>query len=188
MKTRSPAERDLFRHNLFRIFITVIEILLIAAVVMVGIALYRDVCHAEEWDEHEEEYEIMFAICSPGDRVNIRKRPTSKSEAEGWLEPGDMVYLDGKKKNGYFHCVGMSNESGEGWVHKGYLVEDVPERMNCYATVVSKGKLAARKHVGGKRTRWLKPLASVKVYYWSEEWCVTNCGYVQTKYLELEGA
>ena len=42
-------------------------------------------------------------------------------------------------------------------------------------------------HLDGKRTRWLKPQASLKVYWWSDEWCVTNCGYVQTKYLELEG-
>lgn len=175
-------------HHRVRILITVVEIILIALVILAGISLYRDAGFAEEWDEHEQEFEIMFAICSPGDRVNIRKRPSTKSEAEGWLEPGDMVYLDGGRKGGFVHCVGLSNESGEGWVHKGYLVQDEPERMNRTATVVSRGKLAARKHVKGKRTRWLKPMASVKVYYWSEEWCVTNCGYVQTRFLELEGA
>ena len=85
------------------------------------------------------------------------------------------------------HCVGLTTEAGEGWVHKGYLVDEEPVYLNQNATIISRGRLAARKYVNGKRTRWLKPLATVKIYYWTSEWAVTNCGYIKSKYLELEG-
>lgn len=145
------------------------------------------VWHAFGFSEaYADEEKTAYVICAPGDRVNIRVTPSTKREPEGWLEAGDMVYLDGRKKNGFAHCVHMSNESGEGWVHAGYLVDDEPQCVNSTAVIVSKGRLAARKNVGGKRTRWLKPLATLTVYYWSDEWCVTNCGYVQSKFLDLE--
>ena len=125
-----------------------------------------------------------YVLCA--DYVNIRPFPNRKGEALGRFETGDVLHLDGKKKNGYLHCVGTNLEA-DGWIFSGYVVYDRPERIDRDATIVSKGRLAARKYVGGKRTRWLKPLATVRVYSWSDEWCVTNCGYVQTKYLELEG-
>lgn len=168
---------------------TLIEILLLAALitgVIYAVNAFLNQCaKAEEWDEHEEEYEIAYAICTKGDIVHIRPFPNTKHESCGWLDPGDIVYLDGKKKNGFLHCVGLNVESGEGWVHKGYLVKDEPIYVNKKATIVSKGKLRARKYVNGKRTRWLKPNATLIVYYWSDEWCSTNCGYVQSKYLQL---
>ena len=125
-----------------------------------------------------------YVLCA--DYVNIRQFPSRKSEALGRFETGDVVHLDGKKKNGYLHCIGTNLEA-DGWIFSGYVVNDKPERMDRDAVIVSKGRLAARKYVGGKRTRWLKPLATVHVFSWSDEWCVTNCGYVQTQYLELEG-
>ena len=56
---------------------------------------------AEEWDEHEEEFIIAYAICAKGDHVNVRQYPNTKQEPAGRLDPGDMVHLDGKKSNGY---------------------------------------------------------------------------------------
>lgn len=134
----------------------------------------------------EDEYEVAYAICVKDDIVNVRPFPSTKHEAISRLEPGDMVYLDGKRRNGYAHCVEMLNEAGEGWVYAGYLVKDEPELVDCDAVIVSKGRLAARKYVNGKRTKWLKPKATLHVYYRSDEWCSTNCGYVKTKYIELE--
>ena len=131
--------------------------------------------------------EAMYVICMPNDRVNIRLGPSRTSSSVGWLEAGDVVYYDGKTKNGYRHCTGLGVEAGEGWVHKGYLVDEPVEYINQEATIVSKSRLAARKYVNGKRTRWLKPGGVVKVYYWTNEWALTNCGYVQSAYLELNG-
>ena len=130
----------------------------------------------------EEETAYVFCV----DYVNVRQFPSKKGEEIGRFETGDVVHLDGKKRNGFLHCVDTGLES-DGWIHAGFIVYDEPEHVNQKATVVSKGRLAARKYIGGKRTRWLKPLSTVTVYYWSEDWAITNCGYVQSKHLELEG-
>jgi hypothetical protein len=175
--------------ELWKYIRTVLELLLIAAMIWAAVAFYNWIgsAHADELDENESELEIAYVICTKGDHVNIRPFPGKKHEPSGWLDPGDMVYLDGKEKDGYCHAVGLSNEEGKGWIHKGYLVFYPPEFVDRDATVVSNGRLAARKYVNGKRTRWLKPGSSVHVWYMSEEWCVTNRGYVQAKYLELDG-
>lgn len=163
-----------------RICKTVAEVVVLIAIVIAVIWFYQSVGFAERSDDTIEAY----VLCA--DYVNVRPFPNRNGEPIGRLESGDTVHLDGKKRNGYRHIVDTGLES-DGWVFAGYLVYDEPIRTNQSAVIVSKGRLAARKYVKGKRTRWLKPLASVKVYWWSDEWCVTNCGYVQTKYLELEG-
>lgn len=160
---------------------TLIEILVIAAVVWLAIALYTSLGFANA----EELYDEGYVLCT--DYVNVRRKPSTKSASIGTFECGEHLYLDGKKKNGFLHCVDLMLEENEGWIHSGFVVSDKPERVWQKATIVSKGRLAARKYVNGKRTRWLKPLASVTVYYWSDEWAVTDCGYVMTQYLELEG-
>lgn len=168
---------------------TLLEVLLIAAIITGFILLVSAVTNvgvAEEWDEHEEEFELAWVICMKNDVVNVRQGASRSSCEIGRLESGTMVYLDGKKKHGYVHAVGLNTEYGEGWIHSGYLVDEEPEYVNCTAVIISKGRLAARKYVDGKRTRWLKPGAELKVYYWTDSWSLTNCGYVKSEFLELE--
>lgn len=175
--------------ELWKYIRTAIELLLIAAFILAAIAFCNwigSAC-AEEWDEYKAECDIAYVICAKDGHVNVRPLPGKKQEPSGLLEPGRMIYLDGKQRNGYCHVVGLFSEDGEGWIYKGYLVSDPPEFVDRDATVISKGRLAARKYVNGKRTRWLQPGSTVHVWYMSEEWCVTNRGYVQTKYLELDG-
>ena len=151
----------------------------IIASILILIVLLPVYCFAAE--------EPMYVICMPNDRVNIRLGASRTSSSVGWCEAGDLVYYDGITKNGYRHCVGLGVEAGEGWIHKGYLVDEPVEYINKDATVVSKSRLAARKNINGKRTRWLKPGGVVRIYYWTNEWALTNCGYVQSAYLELNG-
>ena len=166
-----------------RVIITVAEIAAIAlilwAMVYVSENIVISTAHGDEF------YEIRYVICK--DYVNARSSPNKKQEPIGRLETGDIVHTDGVKKNGYLHCVDLDFEDCEGWVFAGYLTEYKPETLWQNATVVSKGRLAARNYIKGKRTKWLKPGASVKVYYWSDDWSLTNYGYVQTQYLELDG-
>lgn len=167
---------------------TLLELAALAAVIIGIILLFRAAGISEGLAEERDGYDnvtIGYVICD--DYVNVRPFPNKKGEPLGRYEPGTKVYLDGKKKNGYLHIIDTGLENCEGWINKGYIVYDEPIRVYGPAVIVSKGRLAARNCVNGRRTRWLKPLASLKVYYWSDEWCVTNCGYVQTKYLELEG-
>lgn len=158
----------------------IIGIILMLIILAATFAFWSDIADADELIE-------AYVICARGDYVNIRPFPNRKGEPIGRFETGDTVLLDGKQKNGFLHCVDLSLEAQEGWINKGYVVYDKPEPMNQNAVITCGGRLAARKCVNGKRTRWLKSGASVKVWYWSSDWCVTNCGYVMTKYLELEG-
>lgn len=145
------------------------------------------VCLVCVYGQAEDEYENAWAICKPGNHINIRSRPSKKGEEEGWLEPGDMIYLDGKRKNGYVHCVELTTEAGEGWVHEGYLVYNPVEFVDSDYVVSSKSRLAARKNVNGKRAKWIKKDSIVHVYYWSEEWSYTEYGYIKSQYLERQG-
>lgn len=158
-----------------RIVLKVIALILLVVLAFTVDYLLKPAVNAEE---------VAYVFCA--DYVNVRQFPSKKGEEIGRFETGDVVHLDGKKRNGFLHCVDTGLES-DGWIHAGFIVYDEPEHVNQKATVVSKGRLAARKYIGGKRTRWLKPLSTVTVYYWSEDWAITNCGYVQSKHLELEG-
>ena len=164
-----------------RTIIQLIGIVLLILAIISVVDFFMSTVRAEGDDG-----ETAYAICVMDDVVNIRATPKTKGEWIGYLNPGDMVRLDGKKQNGYAHCVDMNTESGEGWVFAGYLVGDCPYLVDCDAEIVSNGRLAARKYVNGKRTKWLKPNATLHVYYLSGEWCSTNCGYVQTKFLRME--
>ena len=158
-----------------RILKTLIEFVIIVVIVYLGVTLLANIGFAEESE--------AYVLCA--DYVNVRPFPNRKGEPIGRLEADDRVWLDGKKRNGYLHCVDMGLES-DGWVYAGFIVYDEPEKVSQNAVIVSRGRLAARKYVKGRRTRWLKSHATVFVYWWSDDWCVTNCGYVQSKYLELE--
>ena len=166
-----------------RIIKTIAEIVLIAIVIYVIVAVYTSLGFGEA--SAEEEYDTMYVLCS--DFVYARSTPNKKQEPLGRLEPGDEVLVDGRKKNGYYHCVDLNFEQETGWVYGGYLVYDKPEPVGKTATIVSYGRLAARKYVNGRRTRWLKSGAKLKVLYWTDSWSLTNCGYVQSQYLELDG-
>ena len=158
----------------------IVRFALVLIAVITVLFILHDAGIADRYDDVTEAYVLCV------DYVNVRPFANKKGDPVGRFEAGDRVYLDGRKKNGFLHCVDTGMES-DGWVYAGYIVYDEPIRVNQSALIVSKGRLAARKYVNGRRTRWLKPLASLTVYYWSDEWCVTNCGYVQTRYLELEG-
>lgn len=166
-----------------RIIKTIAEIVVIAIVVYVIVFLYTSLGLGDA--QAEDNYETMYVLCS--DFVYARSTPNKKQEPIGRLEPGDEVVVDGRNKNGYYHCVDLTFEQSEGWVYGGYLIYDKPEPVGQTATIVSYGRLAARKYVNGKRTRWLKSGAKLKVLYWTDSWSLTDCGYVQSKYLELDG-
>lgn len=162
-----------------KFLITLFEIALIALVVFGIIVTLNSISFAEDlWE--------VYVVCQPGDYVNVRAKPSRKSEAVGYADGGDSVLIDGAERNGYLRCYYIG-EMGVGWIHKGYVVYDKPERVSITAKVNSKGRVIARKYVGGKRRAWLKKNDEVKVYWLSDDWCVTNKGFVKTKYLEMEG-
>ena len=127
----------------------------------------------------------MFIFCNPKTPVIIRKTPRKGSEESGRLDFGDWVITDGVKKNGFLHVVGVT-ESGEGWIFAGYVIEDQPVRMEkARANIGATGRVMSYRWVNGKKNGWLQVCEEVKVYGWSEEWAVTDKGYIRTKYLEV---
>lgn len=130
----------------------------------------------------EDEY---YIICKPKVEINVRERPGKRSAVIGHLMCGDSVKTDGKEKDGYLHVIELTFEETDGWIYKGLLVEEPPLIWEVKSQVCSKGRVAARKYIGGKRNRWLKDGKGVTIYAISEEWCITNYGYVRTEYLSI---
>jgi len=125
-----------------------------------------------------------FILCNPGSYLNARIKPNKHGSLIGYLYCGDYVETDGQEKGGFAHCVNLTYETDEGWVHTGYFVEDEPKIETFKATVVASGRVSCRNRIGGERIRWAKPGAEVTVFAYTDEWCVTNKGYIQTKYLQ----
>lgn len=147
--------------------------------VIVAVLLLFGIAYADE---------TYYVICDPDSFVYIREFPKKNSREAGFLYYGDSVEVDGKKRNGYWHVVSVNTEMGDGWVKGLFLDDDEPMIMSTTSyLVVSRGRLAARNGVNGKRIAWLKPGTKIKVYGMSEEWAVTNRGYVKAEYLEVVG-
>ena len=165
-----------------KLIIAIIEIILIGAIVCGCVIGYRSLGLAEDQPVQ------AFVICQPGDYVNARISPSRKSQAVGYLETADDIWLDGEIKNGFAHCIDATFEVAECWVHTGYIVFDEPQWMNGQtAIVVSNGRLAARKNCTGSVRKWLHNGDEIQVFWLSEEWCVTNYGFVRTEYIDLAG-
>ena len=128
---------------------------------------------------------IYYIICNPQTVLNVRESPNKHDRMVGYFMCGDRVKIDGKERNGYYHCPDVKFEVNDGWIIKGHLVEDEPSIETVKATVVANGRVACRSKIGGERVRWLNPGAEVTVYVFSEKWCVTNKGYIQSEYLEV---
>ena len=125
----------------------------------------------------------FYVLCST--ECNVRLHAKWTAEVIGHKYCGDVVHADGKRKNGFVHVNGLGFEYMDGWIYAGALVEDPPVIYERKAEVVSKGRVAARQYIGGKRNKWLKNGREVFVYAISEVWSITDQGYVQTKYLSI---
>ena len=163
-----------------KLLVTLLEILLIAIVVFLAITLLNSISLAED-----DELFTAYIICQKDDYIHARMQPTKKSRSVGRFDGGDPVLTDGYVRNGFLRCYGF--ESGVAWVHTGYVVYDEPVKVDRSAYSISNGTLKARRYIGGKVINKLKNLDEVKVIWWSDEWCVTSKGFIQTQYLELDG-
>lgn len=167
------------------VLIRLLLIFLIIAVILgfLGPELGLNLSHGEEWNGMY--LETKYVLCQPNDYINIRAKASRKSKEEGYLMAGDAVEVSNRSRNGYAYSPSLHNELGEGWIFEGYLVNDQPINIGgCYYRINSNGRVAARKCIGGKRRCWLYNGDRVKVWYMTDEWCVTSKGFIMTKYLE----
>ena len=162
---------------------TLLEIAVIVAVVWTLIAAFSSIGAAE--------YVTCKAwvICHPGDYVNLRARADRHSQCVGRLDAGDFVELDGTTRNGFARVANLTVDTpNEVWIYTGYLVFDEPVWMNGKTAVVASNKqLAARRNCTGEVRKWLQNGTEVQVFWYSDEWCVTNRGFIMTQWLDLVG-
>ena len=131
-----------------------------------------------------EDYKV-FIFCNPATSVNVRKTAKKEAEIVGRLDFGDWVETDGKKRNGFLHIYGIG-EYGEGWIFAGYTVCDEPEKEEkAWASIGATGRVMTYRWVNGRKNGWVNVCDQVRVYALSEDWAVTDKGYIKTKYLEV---
>lgn len=124
-----------------------------------------------------------WAMCNPDSEVIIRERPNKKSFEVGAIECGGLMWTDWKEKNGWLHLVDLDNETGEGWIHEGYVVFEEPELINREMEVMDCKRVACRKYIDGKIIKWAKRRSTVFVYVMTSEWAVTDKGYIMSEFL-----
>jgi hypothetical protein len=128
---------------------------------------------------------LIFILCNPKTPVNVRTSPKKGHNEAGRLDFGDWAETDGEIRNGYIRIYGIG-EAGVGWVHAGYVVKDEPRKVEkAYGVISASGRVKSYRRIGGKGYKWLNIGDEVKVFALSEEWAVTNKGYIRTKYLEV---
>ena len=125
-----------------------------------------------------------YVICRPGSYVCVRNQPKKGGTEAGRFDCGDYVITDGIEKNGYLHILGAME--GDGWIYKGNIVPDQPVIERKQMRISSNWNVACRRCVKGKRNGYLQNGDTVTVYAMSEEWAVTNRGYIMTEFLEAD--
>lgn len=148
--------------------------------VMVCICLYS--C-AEDALTAVSPFTRVFVLCDPTSPLNVRLKPNLGGEKIGKAFSGDTLTTDGKVVNGYLHIVDCSYEFDEGWVCLGYISYTPVDVRQRSMTIDASGRVACRSAVDGKRRRWAKPGQSVTVYAMSDEWAVTDQGYIKASFL-----
>ena len=169
-----PAESRKKIHPVSIALRVILVAVIIAAVVILA-------CRAEDTTI------TCWALCQPGDHVNLRIDPKKDSESVGWLECGDSFQTDGDNRNGWIHVLDAGD--CDCWIYCGYVVTEQPEEINENYVVVARDKLACRRWVNGPQIesrKWLKNGTNVQVFYIAEGWAVTNLGYMQTEWLEVD--
>ena len=160
--------------------VALIEIVLLAAVIYAAISLIHSISFA---DSNAKAY----ILCKPADYVYARAKPDRNSDATGRFDPCDEIYLDGKTKNGFAH-IAYPSLDGDGWIYTGYIVFDEPKALHGQEAIVnSNAPLLVRKNIVGETVKRLTNGHELQVFYWSDEWAVTNYGFVSTEWIELVG-
>lgn len=162
-------------------FVVCIKLILILAIMILCFAFLHDIGLAES------DTTDVWVLCTSDSFVCVREAPRKSSFAFGGATCCTRLQTDGKIKNNFIHVVEVPAEESEGWISTQYIVYSEPIRIDQQATVVSNGRLAARKGIGGKVQYWINPMDTLTVFWWTPEWCLTNKGYVQTEFLELDG-
>ena len=126
----------------------------------------------------------VWVMCQPDSEVMIRQKPGKQARVIGAAGCGQKLHTDWKERDGWLHLIDLANETGEGWIHMGYVACVEPKAVNDWMTVAHCRRVAARKGIDGKRQAWVKSGKRVFVYMVADVWAVTDKGYIHLEYLE----
>lgn len=171
--------KDFFESETWAWIRTIIQVILIILGIIAASILFHEAAQAETVE--------CWVLCQPDSHVCVREKPSRSSEAFGWTPCGTRLETDGKQRNGFMHVYNVPAEETTGWISAKYVVYNEPKICNRTATVVSEGRLAVRKCADGKVVKWLQPGQQITIICYSNEWCLTEKGYVRTEYLRLDG-
>lgn len=125
--------------------------------------------------------ETVYVLCQPDSFVNVRQFPNKRSEVAGRVELGDQLETDGQRRNGFVHVFGTFES--DAWISAGFVTSDQVTVKRLETEIVSKGRVACRRSVKGARRKWAKNGQKVIIYAFSDGWCVTDQGFIQTRFL-----
>ena len=158
--------------GILKLVITLFFILLLL------VAIYNN-SNAEEVVETE----TVWVLCKPATGVNLRAKPKKSSREVGGVFCGDELTTDDIEKNGYLHIVNLAAEELEAWISLRYIVYSPPIEIEMEMQIKAKGKVKARKWVDGPHLRYVRNGDIVYVYWMTNEWAVTNRGYIKSEFL-----
>jgi hypothetical protein len=155
---------------------------ILAALIVAVVIIFA--CRAEDVTT------TCWALCQPGDHVNLRIDPKKDSASVGWLECGDSFQTDGESINGWLRVLDAGE--CECWIYSGYVIEEQPEKIGENYVCVARDRVACRRWVDGPQIRinghlsWLKNGSTVSVFYIAGDWAVTSRGYIRAEWLEVD--
>lgn len=154
---------------------TLLEIAVIAAVLIGIVSAVRGIAKADTITEE------VWVMCKPEGTVNLRATPGGR--VFGGCQSGAKMWTDNRTKNGFLHVLELAAEEDSGWISSRYIVFDEPREVMDGMMICSQGRVACREWIGGKVIRWVQDGELVTVYWISDEWAVTEFGYIRSVYL-----
>lgn len=130
--------------------------------------------------------ETCWVLCQPDSYVNIRETPKKTGIIAGLADCGMEFEATKHTKAGFQQVYNLSLETDTGWINKGYLVYSQPVEVNSKVNIYSNGRVACWRSIGGRRRCWVRSGDTVELYWVSEEWSVTNKGYIKTEFLGVD--
>ena len=124
--------------------------------------------------------DTVYVLCQPDSFVYVRQFPKRGAERAGYAELGDELETDGEKRNGFLRVYGFE---GDAWIYAGFVTEYPVTIETVDGWIESRGRVACRRYINGTRRKWLSDGTEVTIYAYSDEWSITNNGFIQTAYL-----
>ena len=136
--------------------------------------------------------ETMYVMCTPGEVVNVREKPSTSSDILGRFFVGDSFETDGETRKdtrgrAWLHIINASLEMDEAWICKTYTTQYEVDATRREGTIVAPGRVAVRATANGKRKAWIQPDETVTVLCHTFDWTLTTKGYISSEYIVLGG-